>query len=278
MFIELLEEMKNNNPLTNYHYDGKYKENKLIEIDYVAIQTELMYYHAQRFYDIIYIDMANGTNKHDMGLIIFSGINHEKQSVLLGYALILEDDYKNYYNAFGTFFNKFLQRKAPRLVITDIHFERSRALNNIITEETTHLFCQWHVKRFIKNRFIHLNVMNAQSSAQLMYEIMISLIFTDDKNEFEDYENFLFFESKENHFSGADYQFLRDLIGLKHKWAKSQIPSKLFIASDSYNIVRAESINQMISTRLFADSTLCALFKIIRDIDEVNNDRYSYET
>jgi hypothetical protein len=133
-----------------------------------------MGYNSRHFYDIVYIDISNGTNKHDMGLIIFSGINHEKQNILLGYALIQADEYKCYYNVFGTFFNKFLKHRYPKLIITDINFEMSRALNDILTSKTIHLYCQWHVKRHLKSRFVHLNVMDAQSSSQLLYQLMIS--------------------------------------------------------------------------------------------------------
>ena len=261
LFIDLLEEMKKNNKHgTNFEYEWSNKEAKGIELQYVWVQTELMHYNSQKYYDIIYIDISNGTNKHDMGLIVFSGINHEKQSILLGYALVLEDEYNWYFNTFNAFFNKFLNGKYPKVVITDINFEISRALSDILTTKTQHLLCQWHVKRYMKSRFIHLNVMNAESSAQLLYQLMISCIFTSDPEEFEENQEFIFTKSIEDHLEDKDYEFLRELFSVKEKWARSQIPPKLFLASDSYNIVRAEALNQMIQTKLFSDSTLCAVF------------------
>ena len=279
MFVELLSDMKKKNPNgTNFQYDGTTtKENKIVEINYVVVQTELMHYNSQRFYDIVYVDVSNGTNKHDMGLILFSGINHEKQNVLLGYALALEDEYKCYFNIFGTFFEKFLKNRQPRVVITDINFEMSKALSNILTDKTQHLFCQWHVKRYIKNRFIHLSVMNAESSAQMLYNLLISCIFTSDAEEFEENIQYIFYKTRDDHLTEKDYQFLRELFAIKEKWAKSQICPHLFLASDSFNIVRAELLNQMIQTKLFADSTLCSVFKMVADIEEQTNDRYSYE-
>ena len=275
LFIDLLEEMKKNNKYgTNIDYEWTSKELKGIELKYAWIQTDLMYYNSQNYYDIIYVDASNGTNKHDMGLIIFSGINHEKQNILLGYGLILEDDWKWYYSLFNAFFNKFLNWRYPRVVITDINFEMSKALSDVLTTKTQHLFWQWHVKRYIKSRFIHLNVMNAESSAQLLYQLMISCIFTENPIEFEENQEFIFTKSIEDHLKDKDYEFLRELFSVKEKWAKSQIPPRIFLGSDSYNIVRAESLNQMIQTKLFSNSTLWAVFKMVSDIEQQTNDRY----
>jgi hypothetical protein len=278
LFVENLEDMKSQNPnATNYHFDGKSKDGKLVEIDYVWIQTELMYYNAQNFYDLIYVDISNGTNKHDMGLVVFSGINHEKQNIIMGYGLVLEDEYKWYYNLFGTFFNKFLKDKHPLVVITDMNFEMERALSNILTPQTHHLFWQWHVKRYLKNKFIHLSVMDATPSAQLTYNLLISWIFTSDPEEFVENQQFLFYKSNDDLIKPKEYELLRDLFKIKEKWAKSHIPPDIFIASDSFNINRAESLNQLLQTRLFSDSTLTSIFKLISDTESQLNDRYAVE-
>lgn len=173
-FISTLEEMKKEAKSSNFHFGGTYKEGKLTEIDYVVVQNEAMYLNSQNFSDLIYIDISNGTNKHDMGLILFSGINHERQSIVLAYALIREDIYSNYYNIFGTFFNKFNKENPTRTIITDINFEMEKALTSILTGNTIHLFCQWHVKRYIKDRFYKMNTKNATPPEKLLYDVLIS--------------------------------------------------------------------------------------------------------
>ena len=248
-----------------------------IELEYLCVQTHSMHYNSKKFHDIIYVDISNGTNKHGMGLIIFSGINHEKQNVLLGYAMVLEDEYRWYYNVFGTFFKMFLFGKTPQTVITDINFEMSKALTDVLSPETKHIFCQWHVKRYLKTRFLQLNNFENESWSHMIYDAIMSCIFLDEVEEFLEYQNFIFCQSSDNVLTQNDNEFLKSLFLIKEKWAKAYMSPKLFLASDSHNIVRAESLNQMIQTRLFRDSTLTSVFKMICDIEEQNNERYSYE-
>lgn len=172
-YIEALKEMKKQCKDTNYHFGGVYKNKQLIELDYVVVQNESMFMHSRSYSDIIYIDISNGTNKYDMGLILFSGINQERQNIVLAYALIREDIYSNYYNVFGTFFNKFLEENNPKTIITDVNYEMARALQSVIPANTIHLFCQWHVKRSIKDRFYKFNVKDATNAQKMIYEMMM---------------------------------------------------------------------------------------------------------
>ncbi|GFY97364.1 far-red elongated hypocotyls 3 [Actinidia rufa] len=97
----------------------------------------------ESFGDVISFDSTYLTNKYDMPLASFVGVNHHGQSILLGCGLLSYENEKTYIWLFKVWL-ACMCGKAPNAIITD----QCKAIQGAIAEvfpQTRHRLCLWHI-------------------------------------------------------------------------------------------------------------------------------------
>ncbi|KAJ3698743.1 hypothetical protein LUZ61_002448 [Rhynchospora tenuis] len=97
------------------------------------------------FGDVVTFDTTYNTNKYSMPLAPFIGVNHHRQSIFFGMALLRSENAANFCWLFETWL-KAMYGKHPKAIITDQDLAMKKAIN-IVFPNTVHRSCQWHVMR-----------------------------------------------------------------------------------------------------------------------------------
>ncbi|XP_013584280.1 PREDICTED: protein FAR1-RELATED SEQUENCE 5-like [Brassica oleracea var. oleracea] len=95
------------------------------------------------FGDVICFDTTYKTNEYDRPFAPFVGVNHHKQTVVFGAALLYDETTESFKWLFETFLGA-MSGKPPKTILTD----QSAAMANAIVKvfpETKHRLCVWHI-------------------------------------------------------------------------------------------------------------------------------------
>ncbi|XP_033136342.1 protein FAR1-RELATED SEQUENCE 5-like [Brassica rapa] len=95
------------------------------------------------FGDVVCFDTTYKTNDYDRPFAPFVGVNHHKQTVVFGAALLYDETTESFKWLFETFLGA-MSGKQPRTILTD----QSAAMANAIVKvfpETKHRLCVWHI-------------------------------------------------------------------------------------------------------------------------------------
>ncbi|PNX65213.1 protein FAR1-related sequence 6-like, partial [Trifolium pratense] len=107
------------------------------------------------FGEVITFDTTYLTNKYDMPFAPFVGVNHHGQSVLLGCALLSNEDTKTFSWLFTTWL-KCMHGRAPNAIITD----QDRAMKNaieVVFPKARHRWCLWHIMKKVPEKLGRLS-------------------------------------------------------------------------------------------------------------------------
>ncbi|XP_058069942.1 protein FAR1-RELATED SEQUENCE 4-like [Magnolia sinica] len=102
------------------------------------------------FGDVVTFDTAYLTNRYNVPLALFVGVNHHGQSVLFGCALLADETKESFVWLFKTWLAA-MSGRPPKALITD----QDRAIKAAITEvfpETHHRLCLWHVLKRVAEK------------------------------------------------------------------------------------------------------------------------------
>ncbi|KAJ1685819.1 hypothetical protein LUZ63_017209 [Rhynchospora breviuscula] len=97
------------------------------------------------FGDVVTFDTTYNTNKYSMPLAPFIGVNHHRQSIFFGMALLRSENTSNFCWLFETWL-KAMYGKHPKVIITDQDPAMRKAIK-IVFPNAIHRCCQWHVMR-----------------------------------------------------------------------------------------------------------------------------------
>ncbi|XP_042497994.1 protein FAR1-RELATED SEQUENCE 5-like [Macadamia integrifolia] len=95
------------------------------------------------FGDVVYFNATNLTNKYGRPFAPFVGVNHHRQNVFFGAALLLDETTESFIWLFHTFL-KAMSGQAPKTIVTDQHAAIVKAIA-IVMPKTCHRFCLWHI-------------------------------------------------------------------------------------------------------------------------------------
>ncbi|XP_074299951.1 protein FAR1-RELATED SEQUENCE 5-like [Silene latifolia] len=114
LFIDRLEKLKATQPQFYFAYDVD-PQNRLTKF-FWADATCIRNYSF--FGDAVSFDPTYGTNKYDMVLTPFTGVNHHRKSVLFAGCLLLHEDDISFQWTFQHFLTA-MEQKEPQFMITD---------------------------------------------------------------------------------------------------------------------------------------------------------------
>uniref|UniRef100_A0A7N0VE28 SWIM-type domain-containing protein n=1 Tax=Kalanchoe fedtschenkoi TaxID=63787 RepID=A0A7N0VE28_KALFE len=100
-----------------------------------------------KFGDVMVFDVTYRTNKFKMPFSPFVGVNHHRQSVLFGGALLDDETEETFVWLFEQFL-KCMNFKPPQAIITD----QDKAIRNAVKRvfpDARHRFCAWHIKKHV---------------------------------------------------------------------------------------------------------------------------------
>ncbi|XP_020263101.1 protein FAR1-RELATED SEQUENCE 5-like [Asparagus officinalis] len=103
-----------------------------------------------KFNDVIVFDVTYKTNKFSLPFAPFTGVNHHRQSILFGCALLADEQEETFIWLFQEWLN-CMHGIEPGAIITD----QDRAMCNAIHKvfpNTRHRYCYWHLKVFPNTR------------------------------------------------------------------------------------------------------------------------------
>nr|XP_009781959.1 PREDICTED: protein FAR-RED IMPAIRED RESPONSE 1-like [Nicotiana sylvestris] len=120
-----------------------------IDVDYIGRLRNVVWVHShckaayEQFYDAICFDTTYLVNRYNMPCATFVGINHHRQSILLGCALMSHEDIDSYKLVFRTWLDA-MGNVHPDAITTD----QCQSIKIAIAEmmpNTIHRYCIWHI-------------------------------------------------------------------------------------------------------------------------------------
>ena len=257
--ISLLEELKQADPDTDYIWeyepDGFPKDlNKII------VMTGKMKRFYQKYHDVVFMDATYKTNKHDMALTIFSGVNWDGRNTVLGYALVKKENSDTYKWLLSNLVK--LTGMEPGVILTDFDPSMWHGIERIF-KNTTHMLWQWHMMCNFKRHFFFLTK-KKDGASKILFQKIIDTIFTPNPKDFQELQEIIF--SSQDRLDETKLDYLRKMFAIKEKWAAAFTPA-IFHAG-THTISRAESVNSQVKSKVFRRSSLWDIFKLMNDILE----------
>ncbi|PNX99877.1 protein FAR1-related sequence 6-like, partial [Trifolium pratense] len=181
------------------------------------------------FGEAVTFDTTYLTNRYDMPFAPFVGVNHHGQSVLLGCALLSNEDAKTFTWLFTTWLECMHQR-APNAIITD----QDKAMKNaieIVFPKAHHRWCLWHIMKKIPEKFGRHTYY--ESIKTLLHDVVYDSL---SKSVFmEKWERMV--ESYELH----DNEWLKGLFDERHRWVPVYVKDTFWAGMSTTQ--RSESMN-----------------------------------
>ncbi|XP_076892033.1 protein FAR1-RELATED SEQUENCE 5-like [Bidens hawaiensis] len=182
-----------------------------------------------KFGDVLVFDVTYMTNKFKMPFAPFFGVNHHRQSILFGGALLENEKQETFEWLFKHFLNCMFD-KYPLAIITD----QDKAIGNAIKSvfpKSRHRYCSWHIK---KHEIDHLRSIKVSYSD--FQELHKQWVNSNTVKEFESRWEFLC--GKYNFQSGS---WITKMYNQRKHWAKAFLKDCFFDGMTSSG--RSESIH-----------------------------------
>ncbi|XP_057808445.1 protein FAR1-RELATED SEQUENCE 5-like [Salvia miltiorrhiza] len=134
-----------------------------IQVDEDDLITNIFWFDAKmradysNFGDVICFDTTYRKNNEGRPIGLFVGVNHHKQSVIFGVALLYDETALTFEWLFETF-TRAMREKRPITIFTYQDAAMAKALASI-WPETHHRLCLWHI---FQNAAIHLSSVFSQ--------------------------------------------------------------------------------------------------------------------
>lgn len=115
-------------------------EDRLSSVFWVETRSRIAY---NCFSDVVAFDTSYQVNQYKMPFAPFTGVNHHKQSVLFGCALLADESESTFIWLFTTWLEA-MSGQQPGLIVTDYDLAISRAVQQVFPH-SSHRYCKWHI-------------------------------------------------------------------------------------------------------------------------------------
>ncbi|XP_010245899.1 PREDICTED: protein FAR1-RELATED SEQUENCE 5-like [Nelumbo nucifera] len=200
------------------------------------------------FGDVVCFDTTFRTNDEEPLFALFLGVNHHKQTVIFGAALLYDETINSFKWVFQSFL-KAMSGKQPKTVLTD----QDAAITNVIKQifpEAGHRFCIWHIHQNAIKRLA--TIFSSSSSFEKDFSRCIYEC-EEEEGFFAAWNELLIkYDLKEN-------IWLQGLFEVKKKWALPYGRNQF--CADMKSTQRSENIDNSWRGYLKLASTLSQIFK-----------------
>ncbi|KAL4364848.1 hypothetical protein AHAS_Ahas07G0047100 [Arachis hypogaea] len=210
-----------------------------------------MQYDYECFGDVLAFDSTYKKNLYNRPLVIFSGTNHHRQTIMFGFGLLEDEKIPSYKWLLGCFL-EVMQSKEPKVVVTDGDKSMKEAIRSEFPN-ATHRLCSWHLAR---------NALQKIKDSDFCDAFKTAVYGHFDVKEFEDYwaEVVRSFGLEDNDWIASTYE-------KKEQWAHAYLCDKFCAGLRTTS--RCEGINS--SLKKFIKSGNC-LLELVENLDRVVKD------
>ncbi|MED6116105.1 hypothetical protein PIB30_117534 [Stylosanthes scabra] len=135
---------------------------------------------CEYFGDVVWFETTYNKNRYDLPFASFVGVNHHGYSILLGCAVMKNEDIESFKWLFGCWI-RCMGGKAPKSIITDQCPSMPIAIQHCMPT-TMHRWCIWHIMKKVPKKLngfkAHVNI--EQEMSQIVWSSMSSDIFERD--------------------------------------------------------------------------------------------------
>ena len=212
-----------------------------LQVDKDGLISNIFWADAQmlvaysNFGDVISFDTTYRKNRDSRPFAMFLGVNHHKQTIIFGAALLYDETADTFIWLFDTFV-RAMSGKKPKIILTDQDAAMAKALG-LRWPETSHRLCIWHL---YQNAAKHL-----------------SGVFERFREFAKDFSRCIYdFEEEEDFLNGwnemlmkyklQDNDWLKRMFTLKEKWAL--VYGRNTFCADMTTTQRSESMNNVIKS------------------------------
>ncbi|XP_057450136.1 protein FAR-RED IMPAIRED RESPONSE 1-like [Lotus japonicus] len=184
---------------------------------------------CEYFGEVITFDTTYLTNKYYMPVAAFVGVNHHGQSVLLGCALLSNEDTQTFTWLFSTWL-ECMHERAPNAMITD----QDRAMKNaidIVFPNARHRWCLWHIMKKVPKK------LGKHSDYESMKTVLHGVVYDSlSKGEFmERWEKMI--KDYELHAN----EWLKEIFDERYRWVPVYVKDTFWAGMSTTQ--RSESVN-----------------------------------
>ncbi|XP_051120542.1 protein FAR1-RELATED SEQUENCE 5-like isoform X2 [Andrographis paniculata] len=249
--LEYLQEMQCKDPKFSYFIQVD-EDDKITNIFWVDGWMKASY---DDFGDVVSFDTTYRKNKENRPLALFVGVNHHKQTVVFGAALLYDETIPSFEWLFDTFAS-IMGGKKPVTILTD---EDDAMANALVARwpETHHKLCIWHI---YQNATIHLSDI-FEKHEKFAHDFGRCIYDIEEEDEFlyEWNEMLVKYDLLEN-------VWLKRLFRVKEKWAL--VYDRQFFCADITSTQRNESIHKVIKKYVSSNNNLRIFFKVFEKLIE----------
>ncbi|XP_073355380.1 protein FAR1-RELATED SEQUENCE 5-like [Aegilops tauschii subsp. strangulata] len=234
-----------------------------------ADARSILDYHY--FGDVVCFDTTFKTNSYGRPFAPFVGVNHHKQTVVFGAALLYDETADTFEWLFETF-KRAMSGKQPKTILTDQCPAIISAIDKVFTN-SIHRLCVWHMYQNAAKHLSHV----FQGSKTFKKD------FGKCVYDFEEVDDFLAgWNDMLVKYNLEDNDWLHRLFQNKEKWAL--VYGRQTFCADMKSMQRSESMNALLNRYLHVRLDLLDFFKHYeRVVDdrryaEVESDFYASQT
>ncbi|XP_066380325.1 protein FAR1-RELATED SEQUENCE 5-like [Miscanthus floridulus] len=145
IIISYMIESKHRDPdfFFQYKTDGR---GHLMGLLWCDFQCQMDY---RAFGDVIVFDGTYKTNRYNLTLVSFVGVNHHKSTILFACGILSHEDTESYVWLLRSFCDAMIQ-KHPVSMITDGDHAMKKAIS-IVWPNSSHRLCVWHIEGIARN-------------------------------------------------------------------------------------------------------------------------------
>ncbi|XP_058181919.1 protein FAR1-RELATED SEQUENCE 7-like [Rhododendron vialii] len=211
------------------------------------------------FGDVVCLDTTYRTNNEFRPFVQFLGLNHHRQVVIFGAALMYDETIDSFKWLFRTFIEA-MSGKKPKTILTFQDAAIIQAIESVLPE-TNHRVCAWQMYR---NSLEHLT--DVTKDADSFAKDLRSCIF-----DHEDEEDFIrAWDAMIEKFSLQKNEWLRWMFREKEKWATVYSQNTFFVDMEKTHL--GEILSNNLSNYLNPDMDVLQFFMHFGSV--VNEQRY----
>ncbi|KAK2640944.1 hypothetical protein Ddye_022707 [Dipteronia dyeriana] len=200
------------------------------------------------FGDVICFDTTYRTNEYGRPFAPFLRVNHHKQTVVFGAALLYDESADSFIWLFQTFLEA-MSGKQPRTILTDQSAAMAKAISEVFPE-TNHRLCVWHIYQNAAKNLSHV----FHISKQFAYD------FGKCVYDHEDEEKCLMaWNDMLQKYNLTSNTWLGDLFEARKKWAL--VYGRHIFTADMMSTQRSESTNNVLKKYLMLSHNLMRFFE-----------------
>ncbi|WRX27357.1 FAR1 DNA binding domain - like 10 [Theobroma cacao] len=204
------------------------------------------------FGDVVKIDTTCLSNKYEIPLVAFVGVNHHGQSILLGCGLLADNTFETYVWLFRAWLT-CMSGRPPQTIITD----QCRTMQGAISEVFPRAHHRLHLSHVMQSVLENLGELQESGVFQM---ILNRIVYDSLKvDEFE-----MGWDDMIRRFGIADHAWLRSLYEERERWAPVYLKDTFFAGMCSFQSalddLESRDSDPMLKTRCYYEIQLSKLY------------------